>query len=119
MSEDPDGPAWRERAGRGAALAGLAAVPVVSLMCCVPGTAVLGQLDANCGADFERACLDTSQAVFTVWPYVTGGVAFAAFLARAWIPRRKESLRLVVGAFVVAPPLVNVLVAVAEFAKAS
>ncbi|AEV84262.1 hypothetical protein ACWT_3239 [Actinoplanes sp. SE50] len=91
----------------------LLSVPLMSLLCCVPGFAALGGMDSSCGTGFDHDCLNLSRPVFTVWPWVTGGIAAVALVTRLAIPRRAEGLRLVAGAFIVVPPLVN---AVAAFA---
>ncbi|BCJ47456.1 hypothetical protein GCM10010168_18140 [Actinoplanes ianthinogenes] len=97
---------------------GLALVPAVSLMCCVPGFAAVGGMDASCGDGFDHACMHTNTPVFSVWPLVTGGVAAAALLALLLVPRRLVSLRMFLGALVVVPPLMNALVAAVELGKA-
>ncbi|BCY09308.1 hypothetical protein L3i22_043960 [Actinoplanes sp. L3-i22] len=98
-------------------MAALVSVPLVSLLCCVPGFAVIGAMDASCGAGFDHECMDLAEPVFTVWPWVTGGVAAAALLTLLAIPRRAEGLRLLAGAVVVVPPIVNALVAFAQLSR--
>ncbi|GIF09928.1 hypothetical protein [Actinoplanes siamensis] len=67
MTEDPSASTRRAWVGRVAAVIALVSVPLVSLLCCVPGFAAIGGMDSNCGADADHACMDLSQPVFTVW----------------------------------------------------
>jgi hypothetical protein len=117
MTEDPSPSTGRERFGRIAGVAGLVSVPAGSLLCCVPGFAAIGGMDASCGAGFDHECMDLSRPVFTVWPWVTGGTAAVALLTLFAIPRRAEGLRLLVGTVAVVPPVVNALVAFAELSS--
>jgi hypothetical protein len=112
-----DDPATAERRAREAAFIALAAVPVLALLCCVPGFGALAAMDANCGDEFSNECIDFSDPVFAVWPWVTGGVAAAALLAMRRIPYRSEGIRLLVGSLVVVPPVINALAAYGELTK--
>jgi hypothetical protein len=98
----------------------LASVPALALLCCVPGLATLGAMDANCGdaADgFDHECLDLSRPVFTVWPWVTGAVAVAALLATRWIRPRSTVARVALAGLVVVPPVLNAIFALVAVAR--
>ncbi|GAA4607085.1 hypothetical protein BJY16_006147 [Actinoplanes octamycinicus] len=116
MTEHPPESTEDRVAGTGLAL-GLASVAAVALLCCLPGAAFVGGLDSSCGDGFGHGCRDVSGPAFTVWPFVTGGVAVLAFLALVCIPLRAMSLRLLAGLLIVVPPLANALVAFVEMAE--
>lgn len=95
----------------------LASVSAFALLCCVPGLAFVGAIDANCGDGFDHECLDLSRPVFTIWPWVTGAIAVAALLATWWIPHRSTVARLVLAGLIVVPPVLNAIFAFAEVSK--
>jgi hypothetical protein len=121
VTEGPEvvgAPAGRRR--RAAPWIALASVPALALLCCVPGFAALGGMDANCGdsADgFDHECLDLSQPVFTIWPWVTGAVAVAALAGTRWIPHRSTGARLALAGLIVVPPVLNAIVAFVAVVK--
>jgi hypothetical protein len=95
----------------------LASVSAFALLCCVPGFAVVGAMDANCGDGFDHECLDLSRPVFSIWPWVTGAIAVAALLGTWRIPHRSAGTRLVLGSLIVVPPVLNAIFAFMEVSK--
>jgi hypothetical protein len=106
-------------------LIALASVPALALLCCVPGSAALGAMDANCGESvdgFDHECLDPSQPVFTVWPWVTGAVAVAALAVAAMlgtrrIPHRPAGVGPALAGLIVVPPVLTAIFALAALMR--